>query len=41
MSIDVDSPDLDDAADGRLELHGLSVAKTNMVNAPITASMTA
>jgi hypothetical protein len=35
LSTDVDSPDLDDAADGRRELQGLSVAKTNMVRAPI------
>src|SRR5215475_349078 len=34
LSTDVDSRDLDDSADGR-ELQGLSVAKTNMVSAPI------
>ena len=31
----VDSPDLDDSTDGRRELQGLSVAKTNMVSAPV------
>ena len=35
LSTAVDSPDLDDSADGRRELQGLSVAKTNMVSAPI------
>jgi hypothetical protein len=35
LSTDVKSPDLDDSADGRRELQGLSVAKTNMVSAPI------
>src|SRR5262249_41521217 len=35
LSTDVDSPDLDDSADGRRELQGFSVAKTNMVSAPI------
>src|SRR6516164_97896 len=35
LSAHVDSPDLDDSADGRRELQGLSVAKTNMVSAPI------
>jgi hypothetical protein len=35
LSTDVDSPDLDDSADGRRELQGLSVAKTNMVSAPV------
>ena len=33
MSIDVGSPDLDDSADGR----GLSVAKMNVVSAPINS----
>ena len=35
LSTDVDSPGLDDSADGRRELQGLSVAKTNMVSAPV------
>src|SRR5215470_12499907 len=35
LSTDVDSPDLDVSADGRRELQGLSVAKTNMVSVPI------
>jgi hypothetical protein len=35
LSTDVDSPDLDDSADGRRELQGLSVAKTDMVSAPV------
>jgi hypothetical protein len=34
LRTDVDSPDLDDPADGRRELRGFSVAKTNMVSAP-------
>ena len=35
LSTDVDSSDLNDSADGRRELQGLSLAKTNMVSAPV------